>query len=294
MNVRIGFHVSIAGAISNSIDNALKIGCNTFQIFTRNPRGWIAKPLIENEVEAFQTKLVKSKIRSESVVVHIPYLPNFAAPDGQVYEKSINLFIEESERCSRLGIPYLVIHLGSHLGTGQKNGTKQLVKACNHFLDYIKSSKSKKKSFPITILLENGSGQKNTIGGSFEEIRSILDELNSKAFGVCLDTCHAFASGYDLRNKTAVDRTLDHFDKTIGLKELKLIHMNDSKGDLSSNIDRHEHIGRGKIGKEGFIALLNNKTILDLPIVMETPVDNNRSDTDNLRIVQGLMNRRIS
>jgi deoxyribonuclease-4 len=291
MNPKIGFHVSIAGAISNSVDNASKIGCRAFQIFTRNPRGWIAKPLLENDIKEFQTKLARNKIQRDSVIVHMPYLPNFAAPDGHMYEKSVDLFREEIERCSSLGVAYLVIHLGSHLGKGQKNGTKQLVKACNHILDHNKSSDNKKNSVPVMVLLENGSGQKNTIGSSFEEIRSILDELNSKVFGVCLDTCHAFASGYDLRNKAAVVKMLDHFDKIIGLKELKLIHMNDSKTDLHSKIDRHEHIGLGKIGKEGFVSLLHDKRILNLPIIMETPIDNKRSDLDNLTVVLNFINQ---
>jgi len=299
MNIRVGFHVSIAGGISNSVDNALKIGCSAFQIFSRNPRGWAAKPLGDEDVKSFRAKLAKSSISPESVIVHMPYLPNLAAPEGELYKKSVDTLAAEVQRCDKLGIPNLVIHLGSHLGKGTEDGISQLVKACNNALGDGKSTsshlnqstrKTKKKNAPVRILLENMAGQKNSIGGKFEEIRLLLDKLEPKgSFGVCLDTCHIFASGIDLRKKRDVEKMLSDFDSTVGLKQLKLLHLNDSKGELNSRIDRHEHIGLGKIGKAGFAALLQHESLRELPMIMETPVDKERSDTDNLQVVLDLL-----
>ena len=289
MNVRIGFHVSIAGGISNSVDNASKIGCGAFQIFSRNPRGWAAKPLVEDDVKNFKTRLAKSSISQDSVLVHMPYLPNLASPDGELYRKSVDTLAAEMHRCALLGISYLVIHLGSHLGKGTENGINQLVKACKYAIE---DSLNRQKKNVVRILLENMAGQKNSLGSKFEEIRLILDKLNDYgSFGVCLDTCHAFAAGYDMRKKKDVEKMLDHFHSSVGSKELKALHLNDSKGDLNSKVDRHEHIGLGKIGNTGFEALLSHKSLMSLPIIMETPVDDTRRDIDNLRIVLELANR---
>jgi deoxyribonuclease IV len=289
MNVRIGFHVSIAGGISNSVDNASKIGCGAFQIFSRNPRGWAAKPLVEDDVKNFKTRLAKSSLSQDSVLVHMPYLPNLASPDGELYRKSVDTLAAEMHRCALLGISYLVIHLGSHLGKGTENGINQLVKACKYAIE---DSLNRQKKNVVRILLENMAGQKNSLGSKFEEIRLILDKLNDYgSFGVCLDTCHAFAAGYDLRKKKDVEKMLDHFHSSVGSKELKALHLNDSKGDLNSKVDRHEHIGLGKIGNTGFEALLSHKSLMSLPMIMETPVDDTRRDIDNLRIVLELANR---
>jgi len=289
MNVRIGFHVSIAGGISNSVDNASKIGCGAFQIFSRNPRGWAAKPLVEDDVKNFKTRLAKSSISQDSVLVHMPYLPNLASPDGELYRKSVDTLAAEMHRCALLGISYLVIHLGSHLGKGTENGINQLVKACKYAIE---DSLNRQKKDVVRILLENMAGQKNSLGSKFEEIRLILDKLNDYgSFGVCLDTCHAFAAGYDMRKKKDVEKMLDHFHSSVGSKELKALHLNDSKGDLNSKVDRHEHIGLGKIGNTGFEALLSHKSLMSLPMIMETPVDDTRRDIDNLRIVLELANR---
>jgi deoxyribonuclease IV len=283
---KAGFHVSIAGGISNSVDNALKSGCNAFQIFSRNPRGWAAKPLEEEEAKKFQTKLANSKIQRSSVCVHMPYLPNLSSPDSELYNKSINSLAGEIKRCGILSIPYLVIHLGSHLGKGSDNAISQIVKACSFALDHYKSS-STQYGNSVTILFENSAGQKNNIGSKFEEIRLILDKLNSSGeFGVCLDTCHAFAAGYDLHTEDNVNATIDQFNNIIGLKELKMVHLNDSKDKINSNRDRHEHIGFGNIGKEGFKALFKHKAIMRLPLIMETPNDDK---CDDLKIILDLI-----
>ncbi|AFU58551.1 endonuclease 4 [Candidatus Nitrososphaera gargensis Ga9.2] len=283
MGIRVGFHVSIAGGISNSVDNAKKLGCTAFQIFSRNPRGWAAKPLAPDDVQLFKSKLATSGIEKNSVIVHMPYLPNLSGPDGEFYKKSVETLTGEIQRCSALGIPYLVIHLGSHMGKGQASGLSQLVKA-------IESARVKSDGGAPMVLLENNAGQKNCIGGNFEELRTILDKLDDpKKFGVCIDTCHLFVSGYDLRTKAEVDKTLEKFDNVVGLKELKFIHLNDSKGPLGSNLDRHEHIGLGSIGSEGLAAFLNHRAIRGLPVIMETPIDEKRGDEQNLQVVLGMV-----
>lgn len=275
---KVGFHVSIAGGISNSVDNAKGLGCSAFQIFSRNPRGWAAKPLAPDDVAAFKDKMAASGIDRSSTVVHMPYLPNLSGPAGEMYVKSVDTLAGEILRAGELGIPYLVIHLGSHRGEGQEAGKSQLVSAVASAHD-----RAKKKGEDVTVLLENNAGQKNSIGATFEELRAIIDRLGGIGVGVCLDTCHAFASGYDLRTARDVKKTLDSFDKAIGLKELKVMHLNDSKGALGSNLDRHEHIGLGSIGKEGMAAFLGHKGISRLPIIMETPIDEKRDDAKNLK-----------
>jgi deoxyribonuclease-4 len=300
MNLQVGFHVSIAGGISNSVDNASNLKCSAFQIFSRNPRGWAAKPLEEDDVKAFRAKLAKSSIKRDSVIVHMPYLPNLSAPDGELYTKSVDTLTGEVKRCVALGIPSLVIHLGSHLGKGTKTGIDQLAKACDlalHNYDKnpsthpvaISKQKTKKNNAPVRILLENMAGQKNSMGSKFEEIRDLLDALKGKgSFGVCLDTCHAFVAGYNLRKEGDVERMFDHFDSVLGLKELRAVHLNDSKTDLNSKTDRHEHIGLGKIGKAGFAAILKNKAVRSVPLIMETPIDDRRANSDNLKVVLDL------
>jgi deoxyribonuclease IV len=286
MEVRVGFHVSIAGGISNSVNNAKKLGCSAFQIFSRNPRGWTAKPLPTDEVRSFKNRLCASGIEKKSVIVHMPYLPNLSGPPGGLYERSVKILTEELERCKLLGICYLVVHLGSHMGRGSTSGINQLVNALR---TSIVCSKSEKE---VVVLLENNVGQKNSVGGTLEELRLILDRLDSsKQFGVCIDTCHLFASGYDLRTKQDVNIIVEKIKAIVGLKELKIIHLNDSKGGLGSNLDRHEHIGLGSIGVEGISAFLNHQAIQSLPIIMETPIDARRGDEQNLQVVLDMIKK---
>ena len=286
LSFKVGFHVSIAGGIQNSISNAAEIGCTAFQIFTRNPRGWMERKLVDSEVESFKTNLKKSGIQKDSVAVHMPYLPNLSGPDSEIYEKSKISFANEIIRCSRLGIEYLVIHLGSHRGQGTDNGIKQLLKSCETAVDNYKSTF--KRKLDVTILLENSAGQKDSIGSKLEELRQILDKLSSKTYGLCLDTCHAFTSGYDLKTQDSCDKFIDRFSNIIGFNVLKFIHLNDSKGDLGSHLDRHEHIGLGKIGAEGFKSILNVDEIRELPVIMETPIDSIRDNSKNLEVVRSL------
>ena len=267
MNFRLGFHVSSAGGVQNSITNALDIGCTAFQIFTRSPRQWDAKNLVDANVELFKANLKKSGIEKNSVAVHMPYLPNLSGPDGELFEKSLNSLTIELDRCSQLGIEYLVIHLGSHKDMGRDHGVEQLLKSCGKAVDNYRSSF--KRKLDVTILLENSAGQKGSIGSKLEEVGEILDKLSSKTYGVCLDTCHAFASGYHLSTEETCKEFIGEFDKTVGLESLKFIHLNDSKYEVGSHLDRHELFGHGKIGTKGLSTIINDKKLGSVPMVME-------------------------
>lgn len=289
MVLKLGVHVSISGGISNSVDNAVKIGCTAFQIFTRSPRQWNTKELTSNETDMYKKKLGTCPIDTESVVVHMPYLPNLSAPTGKMYEKSISVLTEEITRCNMLGISYLVIHLGSHLGKGPKNGIDQLVNACTNSLQsYSDRGLTKNK---VKILLENSAGQKNSIGSKVEEIQSIFNILGKNDYGFCIDTCHLFAAGYDLSTESGVSALVENLDSNLGIDNIKIIHLNDSKGDLGSNLDRHYHVGLGKIGESGLRFLVNHKKLHNVPFIMETPIDSVRNDLDNIEFVRDILCR---
>ncbi|KKM94641.1 hypothetical protein LCGC14_1196290 [marine sediment metagenome] len=278
--MQIGCHVSISGSVDKAVDNAIERECTAFQIFTRSPRSWHAKKLDDADVKTYKKKLDDSKIDRFATVAHMPYLPNLATPNLDAYSKSVDTFQKEVERCDQLGIPYLVTHLGSHLGTGEENGIKRLVKALEKAAE-VKSD--------VMILLENTAGQKNSVGSDFKQLAEIFFQLKpAKRFGICFDTCHTFAAGYNLRTKVAVKETLHKFDEAVGFEYLKILHLNDSKGELGSQVDRHYHIGLGEIGKEGLgevIKFMNNKKI---PIILETPIDDIRDDFENIRIAKEL------
>lgn len=275
--VKVGAHVSIAKSLDSAIDNAQQIKCDTFQIFTRNPRGWKFSPLDPEEVLVFKEKLDKSRLAP--VVDHMPYLPNLSGPEDEIYDKSVSTLNAEVERCVQLGIRYLVVHLGSHLGSGRRVGLERLSKALNQ------ATKRAKGDFQIC--LENMAGQKNSMGSKFEEVREILDTVKQQErVAVCLDTCHTYAAGYDLHVEKAVEKTMAAFDSTVGFENLKVVHLNDSENGLGSGLDRHEHIGMGYIGNSGFKAILHHKAVRDLPMILETPVDDRRGIPGNLEAVR--------
>lgn len=276
--MKVGFHISIHGSIDASVDRAAELGCSTFQIFTRNPRQWKSTELNPQVTRAFADK---KKIQGiEPVFAHMPYLPNLASPREEIYEKSVKTLTSELERCRLLEIPYLVTHLGSHLGAGMEKGFANLNNAINQAL--------KDTEDGVVLLLENTAGTRNSMGSTLEDIQHIIDQLDyPKRVGVCFDTSHAFAAGYDLRTEETVQATLRNIDATIGFKKLKLVHLNDSKGDLNSRIDRHEHIGLGKIGDEGFRSILESR-LGKLSLIMETPRDSRRNDVGNMEKVKEL------
>lgn len=279
--MQVGMHVSIANGLDNSIDNAVAMGCTAFQIFTRNPRGWTSKPLSKNDITNFKKRLATTKIDRFATVAHMPYLPNFSSPEAVPFMRSLNSLIDEAKRCSKLGIPYLVAHLGSHKGIGEEKGIRTVVKAF---------TKAAKETPPdVTFLLENNVGFKNSVGSDFEQIASIFSHLKPlDRFGICFDTCHAFAAGYDMRTEKTASLTLKKFDESVGNKHIKLIHLNDSKGELGCNIDRHEHIGMGHIGKIGLSAVVKFANTKKIPIILETPIDDRRDDAGNMKKVKEL------
>jgi len=279
--VRVGVHVSIAGSIDKAVDRAQEKGCDTFQIFSRNPRGWKIKALTETDISRFIEKLNRTGLFPP--VDHMPYLPNLAAPTDDVYEKSVAALTEELERCNALQIPYLVTHLGSHRGSGKETGLQRIVDAIDTAFSGVDEANG------VMLLLENTAGTKNSMGGTFEDIRNIMDRLEHKdRIGICFDTCHAFAAGYELRTEENLDKTLQHFDEVLGLEQLKLVHLNDAKGGLDSRLDRHEHIGLGYIGEAGFRVILNDARLRELPMILETPIDARRDDLGNLQKVREL------
>jgi deoxyribonuclease-4 len=273
--MKIGCHVSISGSIDKAIDNAIERECSAFQIFTRNPRGWHAKGLSEVDVINFKEKLRASKIDRLATCAHMPYLPNLSTPKDDGFEKSVKTLVNEVERCGKLGIPYLVTHLGSHLGTGEEAGIKQLVKGLN------KAGETKNE---VVILLENTAGQKNSVGANFKQLAEIFNQLKpAKKFGICFDTCHAFVSGYDLRTEKSVKETFAEFDDTVGFENLKILHLNDAKGELGCNLDRHYHIGLGNIGEKGLSEVIKIANKKQISIILETPIDDLRDDFGNIK-----------
>ncbi len=277
--VNVGVHVSIAGSIAKAVDRAAALGCTTFQIFSRNPRGWAWKDLNEEDIREFRDRLKKSGIFPP--VDHMPYLPNLAGPNPEHYGKTVDTLIAELRRCSLLGIPYLVTHLGHHPGISIEEGRTRVIGAINRAIG---------ETPPDTmLLLENTAGEKNGIGNSFEDISAVLEGIEErKRVGVCLDTCHAFGAGYDLRTDIAIEETLGIFDELIGIGEIHAVHCNDSKGDLGSHLDRHEHIGMGYIGEAGFSVILRHEPFRHVPLICETPVDDRRGDEGNIRKVREL------
>lgn len=276
--LNLGVHVSISGSIDQAVDRAKDKGCTTFQIFTRNPRGWKFSGLAAEEAKSFVDKVKNHGIFPP--IAHMPYLPNLASPKREVHEQSISSLVEDLGRCGTLGVPFLVVHLGSHLGAGMEVGLERIVGACKGALDKVRNE--------VTLVLENTAGSKNSMGSTFEDIARILEGLDHTRTGVCLDTCHAFGAGYDLRNENAVKVLFNRFDEVIGLDRLKVVHLNDSKGDLGSGLDRHEHIGLGQIGRDGFKCLLHHPALKGLPLILETPIDARRDDLQNMATVRRL------
>ncbi len=274
--LRVGFHVSIVGSIDEAVDRATEMGINTFQMFTRNPRGWHFSSLDPNEITAYKEKL--GQVDITPIFVHMPYLPNLASSKPQVYDLSVHSLIAELKRCEELNVPFLVTHLGSHLGSGKAAGLRRIVEAINRAFTEVKGE--------TMLLLENTAGTENSMGSSFEDIRRVIDSITfSERVGICFDTCHAFAAGYDLVGKEAVEKVLTTLDSVLGLERLKLVHLNDSVGGLRSHLDRHEHIGLGRIGDEGFKAIIGSE-FGTRPMIMETPIDDRQGDLENLRKIQ--------
>jgi deoxyribonuclease-4 len=276
----VGLHISSAGSLDLAFDRAAELGATTFQMFTRNPNQWKFKPIPDETVTVFREKRKSSGFAK--IVDHMPYLPNLASPEKSTMKISRYTLDEEVRRCDALGIDYLVIHLGSHLGKGTAVGIGNIAGACNQAIAGSEGT--------TMILLENMAGQKNSVGARFEEIRGILDRVKtSDRVGVCLDTCHLYAAGFDVGSDEAVGNTMGLFDDVVGVDRLKVVHLNDSKGALGSRLDRHENIGKGKIGRKGIRAFLGYAGVRERPIVMETPYEDVKTMKASIKLVRTLL-----
>jgi deoxyribonuclease-4 len=278
----LGAHTSTAGGVHKSIERAVKLGFTAMQIFTKNNNRWSSKPINEEEAEKFKEGVKKSPIKF--IVAHDSYLINLCASDPVVLKKSREAFIDELERCEILGIPYLNFHPGSHTGRGENEGLKIIAESIN-------IAHQKTKDFKVGSMLEITAGQGTALGFKFEHIERIIDLVEDKSrMSVCIDTAHLFAAGYDIRDYKSYETTMKEFDEVIGMDRLKCLHVNDSKKDLGSRVDRHEHIGKGFIGIKGFRNLMKDKKLQNVPKILETPKGKEQlEDLENLETLRSLL-----
>ncbi len=284
----LGAHMSIAGHPHEALLRGNKVGCQIIQIFTRNRITWSSRPLTREEIDAFHKVRIDTFITP--VAIHCSYLINLASPLRDTRKESIALLLDEMEWARLLGIPYLVLHPGSHMGAGEKKGLLRVAEAINKIYDRPFNNK-------VKILLETTAGQGTVLGYSFEHLAEILERTAfPERLGVCFDTCHVFAAGYDFRTKKSYRQIFEKFNRIIGLNKLNLFHVNDSKNGPGSRRDRHDHLGKGHIGLRPFSFLLNDLTFDELPFLLETPkgLDKNGMDLDvlNLKILKRISNYR--
>ena len=278
----LGAHVSTSGGVDKAPANGARIGCEAIQVFTKNQRQWKAKSLSKAEIENYRGEIEKSKIQLD--VSHDSYLINLASPEDEILKRSREAFEDEVERCEQLGVPYLIFHPGSHVGSGEKAGLRSIADSINDTLD-------KKPGYMTQLLLETTAGQGTNLGYSFEQLAEILEIVKEKdRVGICVDSCHIFAAGYEIRTAEEYRSTMKQLEQVIGLKKVKAFHLNDSKNPLGSKVDRHEHIGQGHIGIEAFRLMINDERFQGIPMVLETPGE----EEDFIRNLQLLKNLRAA
>ena len=279
--MNLGAHISISGGVYKCFARAKELGANSIQIFVKNNNRWFSKPFTYQELEKFQIE--REKHQPFSVNAHNAYLINLCSPKTDIEKKSISAMKDEINRCEQLKLHYLVMHPGSHLGIGERWGINKIAQNLNRIIEEMAETK-------VKILLETTAGQGTNLGYRFEQLRDILDIMKYKErFGICYDTCHTFAAGYDITTTGKYQQVMNQFDKIIGLDHIHLFHLNDSKYELGSRKDRHSHIGAGYIGLEGFRALINDKRFYNIPMVLETPKgENGKMDKINLKTLRDL------
>jgi len=278
----LGCHLSIGKGFTGALVAAVNLGINALQIFSHNASSWRMKEITSETAASFRQHFSESPV--EYVVIHTMYLLNLASPDEALFERSIASLEEEIRRAGLLGIDQIVTHLGAHKGSGIDAGISRITTA----LDRVLSSDSVRRYPHVHVLLEDTAGAGTTMGTTFSELGAIIDGLSDAShIGICFDTCHAFAAGYELRTPDGLAETLEEFDREIGLDRLCLIHLNDSKFPLGSRRDRHNHIGAGEIGEEAFSLIVNHPALRDLPFILETPkeIDGN-PDADKINLAQ--------
>ncbi len=286
----IGAHESIAGGLHKAFDRAESVGCRTLQLFTKNSNQWSGRPLTDEDIANYKTAASKSTIRP--VIAHDSYLINLCASDPGLRKRSLEAYIDELERCGKLGIRYLNFHPGAHTGQGEREGLRLIIEALNE-------AHARTPSLDVLSVAETTAGQGTSLGYRFEHLQRIIGGVTQpERMAVCIDTCHIFAAGYDLRTQTGYEETMHRFAEIIGFGKLAVIHLNDSKKGLGSRVDRHEHIGFGAIGKNGFRFLMNDGRLDHIPKILETPKGLDlKEDRLNLlrlqRLARGVAHREI-
>ncbi|MCK9454281.1 MAG: deoxyribonuclease IV [Sulfurimonas sp.] len=263
MSKFVGAHVSASGGVFNAVENAVAIGAKAFALFTKNQRQWSAKELDSETIDKFKEALDKSGILPKHILPHDSYLINLGHPEADKREKSMDAFLDEVQRCELLGLDRLNFHPGSHLKKiSEDESLDKIADAMNRTLD---------KTSGVSLVLENTAGQGSNLGWKFEHLAQIIDKVEDKSrVGVCIDTCHMFTAGYDIRTREAYDKTWSEFDKVIGFKYLMGMHINDSKAKFASRVDRHHSLGKGEIGLDAFRFIMNDKRMDDIPLILET------------------------
>lgn len=280
--MKFGAHMSISGGLHKAFGYGERAGCDTIQIFSKNQQQWRGKALLEQDIALFKAE--QQRTGFWPIIVHDSYLINLASPNDDLWEKSIGAFADELERCNALGIPYLVTHPGAHTGSGEETGLRREASAINRLLDTGVGGDT-------VILLETTAGQGTCLGQRFEHLAYLIEQaVRPERIGVCVDTCHMLAAGYDIRTPAACAATFAEFDRIVGIERIKVFHLNDSQKDLGSRVDRHTHIGDGCVGLEGFRAIVNDPRFADLPMILETPKgDDLAEDIENLSRLRGLI-----
>ncbi len=277
--MKLGVHVSIAGHIYEAVDRAAALGCNAFQIFSRNPRGWEVLALVPADVEEFKERRKEKKI--SPVVVHIPYLINLCSGDDALWKKSLDAYIEDIKRADALEADYFVTHLGSPKDKGRDYGVERFSKG---MVEAVTRAKPR-----LMILLENTAGGGDSIGSKFEDIAEIMKNAKAKTgadIGMCLDTAHTFEAGFDVGTAEGLEAALKKIDSSVGLGKIKVVHFNDSLSEMGSHNDRHWHIGKGKIGSAGMKRIINHPKLKDCAFILETPKETEDADKKNLAAVR--------
>ncbi len=279
----LGAHMSIGGGLDKAVGRGVAVGCTALQVFTKNASQWRAKPLGNEEIARFKAALAASPIAPEATVAHDSYLINLGSPDSGKWEQSVEAFTDELSRCDQLGIPYLVTHPGAHMGAGEEAGLARVAEGLTRALA---------QSERTMVLLETTAGQGTYLGYRFAHLARLLDLVPAEfgaRLGVCFDTCHAFVAGYDLGTLEGYEAAWDEFAREIGHERLKVLHVNDAKKPLGSRVDRHEHLGQGCIGAEGFRLLMNDARLRGRPLLLETPKgDDGAEDRVNMAFLRGL------
>ncbi|CAN5159488.1 deoxyribonuclease IV [soil metagenome] len=279
-----GAHMSAAGGCHKALLAAQSFACETVQLFTKNNNQWNAKDFTEADVQLFRDTLSASTLQFP--MAHDSYLINLASPDDQLFKRSVDAFVVEMQRAEQLGLAYLVTHPGAHVGSGEEAGLERVIAGLDE-------AHQRCPGLKVRVLLETTAGQGSSLGWRFEQLGHILKGVReSDRYGICLDTCHVFAAGYELAPSSAYKKTMKEFDRHIGLDRLYACHLNDSVKPLGSRVDRHAHLGKGQLGIEAFQHLVNDKKFRDLPMVLETPKEDTpdgHTDTINLRVLRDLI-----